>query len=311
MILDRFEQLVPRWASQLVEKWRAFFFAGFAAVDGLVERGREAVRASQPGQVDGAVDLGGFLNVEALEPIANQRGIVTGPYASPGNKASRCRRYNEIRAMEGTNWGVLVAVQELFAGPTGTEPYPRVRLVNDRGYWWTQDPNGTHRYHTPSGDGGYYTDPTTDTSGPLTTPAHPWDWDGAAPRGDWWVIIYCDPPPTGVYGQHVYGVSGPGTITYACGGRWGIDIGPTDEGGALLAKLQLVLAQWSAMGTKCRGAIFAFDAGSFDPETGGPYPAPGMPDGAWGLPWKADPGDPTHAIASRLTTASYWFYEEI
>lgn len=283
MILDRFEQLVPRWASQLVPKWRAFFFAGFALADGLVERAREAVKASQPGQVDGLPDLGGFTNVEALEPIARQRGIVTGPQESPGDRASRCRRYKQLRAREGTSWGTLEAVQALFGGPTGTEPLPRVRLVSDHGVWWTLEPDGRHRHHRPGGD-GYYLHPRTGETGAETVAAHPWDWDGATSQGDWWVIIYCDPLPVGVYGQHVYGSSGPGTITYTCGARWGLDVGADAEGSALLGKLMLVLSQWGAMGTRCRGVIFAFDAAALDPETAGPYPAAGMPDGTWGGP---------------------------
>lgn len=283
MILDRFDQLAPRWATQLVEKWRAFFFAGFAVADGLVERAKEAVKASQPGQVDGVVDLGGFLNVDALEPIARQRGIITGPYESPGDKASRCRRYKQIRAREGTNWGTLEAVQALFGGPTGTEALPRVRLVSDRGDYWTLEPDGMHRLHTVAGD-GYYFHPRTGETGGHLVPAHPWDWDGAAPQADWWIVIYCDPLPVGVFGQHVYGSSGPGTITYACGGRWGLDVGATAEGSELLGKLMLVIEQTGCMGTRCRGFIFAFDAAALDPETPGPYPAAGMPDGTWGEP---------------------------
>lgn len=283
MILDRFEQIVPRWGSQMVEKWRAFFFSGFALADGLVERAKEAVKASQPGQVDGVVDLGGFLNVDALEPIASQRGIITGPYESPGDKASRCRRWKAIREREGRPWGVLETVQALFGGPTGTEALPKVRLVSDRGMWWTLDPDGMHRQHTPGGT-GYYFHPRTGDSGAEAVAAHPWDWDGAAAQGDWWVIVYCDPLPVGVFGQHVYGAGGPGTITYACGARWGLDVGAGAEGSALLGKLLLAIEQNGCMGTRCRGVVFCFDAAALDPETPGPYPAAGMPDGTWGGP---------------------------
>jgi hypothetical protein len=90
-------------------------------------------------------------------------------------------------------------------------------------------------------------------------------------------------------------------VAWGTGARWGIELGA--NGGEFLDKLRQTLRNNAAAGVALRHVIFAFDAASFDPETSGPYPAAGMPDGTWGLPWAIVGGI---SVPSRLATARYW-----
>ena len=68
--------------------------------------------------------------------------------------------------------------------------------------------------------------------------------------------------------------------------------------------VRALVLDWTAAGILCPHIIVAFDPASFDPETPGPYPAAGMPDGSWGDAWKDD-GSGVY-VPSRLATARYW-----
>jgi hypothetical protein len=295
MLLERLEQVIP---GRILKSplGKAVFAALFATIDGLVELARDATNAARPGQVDGdGPDLGGFPDVDALPLIGRDRGIVQGTVESFGDYASRLRKWRAIRAAAGTNWGLLSQVQAI-TGPV------RVRLVSDHGHWWTIEADGTLRYHTPTAAGAF--EQTTDGHATaITTPAHPWDWDGASAQGDTWLVIYCHDLVAGVvFGDGaVYGASGPDTVDWGTGARWGIDIGP--RGGEWLGKLRQTLRNNEACGAHLRHVIFTFDDGSFDPETLGPYPAAGMPDGTWGLPWTTSAGI---SVPSRPAIARYW-----
>ncbi len=296
MLLDLLEEVLPGWALRR-RHWKALFAATFSMVDGLIAYARDAVKAAQPGQVDGDPDLGGFPSVDALPLIGRDRGIVQGTEESYGDYASRLRRWRTIRASAGTSFGLLEQVRALLSPQV-----PRVRLVSDHGYWWTIEGDGTRSYHTPSGVGGF-TQAPDGANAAIATPAHTWTWDGAPPRGDVWLIIYChDLVPGIVFSEgFVYGATGPQTTSYRAGGRWGLDLGP--RGAEFLEKLRDVLQSYGSAGVLCRAVIFTFDEGSFDPETPGPYPAAGMPDGLWGKPWKLVGGTP---VPSRPAFARYW-----
>lgn len=294
MLLDRFEHVIPGriLRSPLA---RAVLASLFAVADGLVDFARDAVNAARPGQLDGEADLGGFPDVDALPLIGKDRGIVQGTVESPGNYASRCRQWRTIRAAAGTNWGLLSQVQAISGGV-------RVRLVSDHGFWWSIEGDGTKRFHTPTGVGAFE-QAMGGASSAITVPAHPWNWDGATPQGDTWLLIYCHDLIEGVVFSDgaVYGTSGPGTVDWGTGALWGIDLGP--NGKEYLDKLRQTLRNNEAAGVRTRYVIFVFDDGAFDPETPGPYPAGGMPSGTWHLPLVVVGGV---ATSPRLNTARYW-----
>ncbi len=299
MLLDRFERIIPgRILRSPLAK--AVFASLFAVVDGLVDFARDAAASARPGQVDGAgPDLGGFPDVDALPIIGRDRGIVQGTVESYGDYASALRKWLAIRAAAGLNWGLLEQVRRITGGV-------RIRLVSDHGYWWTIEADGTRRYHTPTAAGAFeqtLTGPATH----IADPAHPWDWDGADPQGDTWLIIYCHDLIEGIVFSDgaVYGTSGPGTVAWGTGALWGLDLGP--RGPEFLDKLRQTIRNNSAAGVRLRYVIFAFDDGSFDPETAGPYPAAGMPDGTWEEPWVLVGGV---ATSPRLSTARYWKVED-
>lgn len=298
MLLDRFESIIPGRILR-APLAKAVFASLFALIDGLVDFARDATAAARPGQVDGAgADLGGFPDVDALPYIGRDRGIVNGTVESFGDYASRLRQWRTIRARAGLNWGLLEQVRAIM-------PAVRLRLVSDLGYWWSIEADGTRRYHTPTAAGAFEQTPTAPAT-PIATPAHPWNWDGATPQGDTWLIIYCHDLIEGiVFGDGpIYGTSGPGTVNWGMGALWGIDLGP--RGKEFLDKLRQVIRDNSACGVRLRYVIFTFDDGSFDPELPGPYPATGMPDGTWGRPYVLSGGV---AVSPRFSNARYWAHE--
>jgi hypothetical protein len=284
-LIDFIEDALPGWMlhDDLLH-WRDLAGAIAIVWDALIEGAIEGLDASMPGQVEG--DSTSFPSVDALPYIGRDRRIVRGLAETTASYAGALRGWRKAHALEGTAFELLAQLQRIL----GPDP-PRVRLVNSFGSWHTIEADGTRKMHVFD-EPGFQIAPDGTTS-LISTMAHPWDWDGTYDPFYIWPIIYA-----------------PNTLISE-GVDWGdpgVDWG--DEGlvwgmGASIALVEMIrglIRDWMPAGIVCKKIIVAFDDASFDPETPGPYPAAGMPDGTWGSAWKLSGGV---YVPSRLSTARY------
>lgn len=294
-ITMRLEEKLPTWMHRLTH-WRSMATALAMGLDAMIQGAWDLAFAAMPGQSAYGPEYGGFPNIDALQYLGRDRRLTRGPLESPEAFAARCRRYTDWWRSSGTAFAIL----EQLAAVSSGAPAARARLVTSAGLWYTREPEGTFRLHTPDGTGFTY-NPATGETAANTAQAHPWDWDSQTnPSADprrFWLILYGPIPGLIPDHEHTWGDL---DSWWGDGGLWGLD---TTE--AYIESLRAVLAEWRCAGIDVPWIIVAFDPASFDPETPGPYPAAGLPDGWWGQPWRPDPGDPTHAIESRLDTARY------
>lgn len=287
-LLDSIETILPGWALELAH-WMRVGVAGIALIDALVEAAYDGVFAGLPGQQDGLAELGGFPSLDGLPLIGRDRGIRRGLRETPGSYAAALRRWRASKRRAGTGFEILQQVRRVL----GPNP-PRVRAVASSGVWHTIEPDGTLLLHTPEGTGFSYTPAGVPSA--LPTPAHPWDWDGAPDLYRFWLIIYVPTTTTGLVDGDD-GTLDDGTSFWGRGGLIGVR-----SSTALVEQLRGIVDEWAPEGVACPYIIFAFDPASFDPETPGPYPAAGMPDGHWGR-YGRDIGG-TY-VRARLATARY------
>lgn len=146
----------------------------------------------------------------------------------------------------------------------------RIRTVDDRGNWYTREPDGERLWQWDLGN---------------------WDWEGflAGRWSRWWLIIY--PLDTGLW--ETAGDVGDGTTI---GGRPGECIGMTATPDQM-ASIRALCKQWKPAGTRELWTIVAFDELSFDPD-GTPEP-----DGTW-KHWTVPDVDDIR-VRGRLDTARF------
>lgn len=290
-LIDKLESMLPGW---MVERshWLALGGALAATVDALVEGAQEGLLRALPGQVDDLPDLGGFVGTDGLPLIGRDRRIPRGLRETPGVYAAGLRDWRGIHRRAGTAFGFLSQVRRIL-GPD----FVRVRLVSSAGIWHTIEADGTWQMHTPTGT-GFQISPLG-VSTPLTVPAHPWDWDGSSDLFRCWLILYA--PVTGIIPGDE-GTWGDGTTLWGGEGSPGGGLIGIDSTLVFVTQLRSLVAEFGAMGVTIPWIIVAFDPDSFDPETPGPYPAAGMPDGTWGRAGRLVGG---HYERSRLSTARY------
>jgi hypothetical protein len=282
-LVDKLETMLPGWALDL-SHWLQLGAAMALVIDALIEGAIDGVLAAMPGQID-APSLGGFPATEGLAATGRDRRIPRGLAEPAWTYAAALRNFRAIHRRDGLPFGLLEEVRRILSPSP-----PRIRLVTGAGVWYTVEPDGTRQMHTPAGTGFAIT--AEGVSTPLTAPAHPWDWDGSTNPFRAFLIVYA---PTGLIPDDE-GTWGDGTTLWGDGVLWGID--------STLALVEQLRSYTRAApaGVTIPWIIVAFDPASFDPETAGPYPAAGMPDGSWGRYGHLVGSD---YVRTRLSTARY------
>jgi hypothetical protein len=218
--------VMPRWAQG--PKAQKFFHAVGARIDVLADQLYLGLRAGYPSE---APD-------DALPHIGRDRGIVRG-FAEPRESYEvRLRSWIYDRKRKGNPYTLMRQLAG-YLTPHAT----KIRIVNNRGAWYTRNADGTTEYHLSSG----------------------WDWDGHTDYwARFWVVIY---PGEALWLEEGSWDNG---ALWGDGGVWGSSI--TYE---QAQTLRLLVNEWRAAHSSCPAIILAFDPTSFDP-TSTPL------DGLWG-----------------------------
>ncbi len=290
-LIDKLDKMLPGWALER-SHWLALGGTLAAVFDALVDGVQDGVLRALPGQIDNLPFLGGFAGTDGLPLIGRDRRIPRGLMETAGVYAAALRDWILIHRRAGLAFGFLSQVRRVL-GPT----FPRVRLVSSSGVWHTIEADGTMKMHTPTGTGFQIS--ALGVSTPLTAPAHPWDWDGSSDLFRCWLIVYA--PVDGLVPANE-GTWGDGESRWGGEGEPGGGLIGVDSQLAVIEQIRGLINEFGADGVTVPWIIVAFDADSFNPETPGPYPAAGMPDGTWGRAGRLVGGVYTR---TRLSTARY------
>jgi hypothetical protein len=226
--------------------------------DAFVERLRLGLLAKLPetAPTDAAIAMG------------RDRRLVKGISETQPQYAARLVKWLDDRKRVGNPYALLQKLAEYLG------PLPKLRTVDNRGNWYTRDPDGTESAVLNEGN---------------------WDWDGHAERWSrFWVVIY----PNGLWTESAYDWGD------AAGPNWGEDPSTTWGSTAPTEHVQSVrhiVNDWKPAGTRCVNIVIAFDPDSFDPTA--EVDDPGMPNGLWGG-WSKNVGGVQ--VPARLSTARYW-----
>lgn len=205
---------------------------------------------------------------DALPLLGRDRRVRRGRNESDASYRARLLRWLDDRRAWGTPFAMLQKLAEYMGDGHGVS----MRLVTDRGSWYSRDANGAESYVLDAGN---------------------WDWDGS-PATEWarfWLIIYPGTlwTPTPAWGT-------VGTTWGSTPFSWG-----STATGDEVASIRAIVDEWKMAGSRCVSIIIAFDPASFDPAS---LPgAPNMPDGTWHQPSKNVAGT---QVPNRLGTAIYW-----
>ncbi len=260
--LDRY---LPKWLRErpgapgqpaATNAWRYFYSCALLGDLGL-ENAIQGAQARMPT----------LAPPSALPYLGRDRGIVRG-YAEPNDVfALRMIPFRDAHKTRGNPYTLMRMVRAYVY------PYlPKMRIVNNRGTWYTLNPDDTTEVVKSAGN---------------------WNWDGnTALRSRAWLIIYSDLGPwddTGAWGD-------PGTYWGQPGTTWGTTATPEQ-----VASVRAIVDYWRSATARFENIIIAFDPDSFDPSD--PPGSPGLPDGTWGN-WSKNVAGVQ--VPSRLGTARYW-----
>ncbi len=203
---------------------------------------------------------------DALAAMGRDRRVVRGLNESDTSYAVRLRSWLDDRRTGGNAFTLMQKLAEYLG------PLPKFRTVDNRGNWYTRDPDGTRT---------------------LLLNIDNWDWDGEATKWSrFWVIVY----PNGLWtGARQFGDPG-----LTIGGLPEETIGSTAPPN-VVQTVKFLVNDWKPAGARCVNIIIAFDEDSLDP-TFGPEDV-GMPGGEWGH-WSVN--DSGTQIPIRLDTALFW-----
>lgn len=206
---------------------------------------------------------------DALPYIGRDRGLLRGPDEPRASYVARLLGWIDAWRSAGAGSSLLDQIAAYL-----TPHAVRIRLVTDRGVWYTREADGTFSVT--------HEDPAL------------WVWD-TSPQTRWarfWVVIY---PPPGLWTE------GPTWGDSALwGGAWGSP-GYTWGSTATPNQVQAIRALvklWKPGFAKCENIIIAFDDESFGKLSAG------LPAGEYGSHAK-DNGSGIW-VPARLVTARYW-----
>lgn len=209
-----------------------------------------------------------FAPPDALAAIGRDRRIVRGINEIDASYVSRLIAWLDDRKTAGNPFALMKKLGEYTGAGC------RLRTVDVRGNWFTQDYDGTRSFLIAQNN---------------------WDWDGeVAPRWSrFWVIIY---PASTLWQQTSNWGSTSGPWGSAQNPTWGSTA--TDE---QVRTIRNLVVDWKPAGTRCQNIVIAFDPASFSPTA--PRDSTGMPDGLWTHWSKYVAGV---QVPARLSTALYW-----
>lgn len=203
---------------------------------------------------------------DAIVKMGRDRRVIRGIFESKEAYVERLLRWLDDRRKQGTPLELLNKLAE-YLGPN-----VKLRLVDNRGNWFTRNIDGTFT---------------------VLLKQENWDWDSAqiddfdARWSRFWVIIY---PHAGLWTTTV---PDWGTGEWADGDTPSIGSTATREH---VETVRAIVADWKPVRARCVNIIVAFDAASFDP-------ASPEPDGTWHRASKNVAGV---QVPARLDTARYW-----
>lgn len=263
---DLVRSIVPWWMQQT---WGYGYFYSIAQLgDLLIQQAIESARLNFPSSSPD----------EALPYHGRDRGIRRGPAESRDSYVSRLLGWRTFAKKRGSAEAILRNVQDYFIGsPLGL---PTVRLVTNKGTWFTIDPSSTISR-------------VVSLPGPSN-----WDWDGHSESWDrFWIILYADEcgfgdPPApwdrdGTWGDgELWGNDGSSS--------WGSTASPDT-----VSAIRQRVADAQGDDQLCVSIIVSFDDTAFLPDGSGT-----LPDGLWGLHGKYDGSG--NMVVARSTDAIYW-----
>jgi hypothetical protein len=254
-IRDLIRELSPPW---LRRPWgERFLYAPALALDFVMDWALEGMQSRFP---DDAAD-------DALPFIGRDRTVRRGFNEPADIYRKRLKTAVDDHKTDGNPFTLLEAIRAYLFGYA-----VRVRYVNDRGTWFTINPDGSYE---------------------VVRKAFNWDWDGKYPtqaKTRFWIIIY--PLASGVW--ETQGQYGDGQ-RWGDGRTWG-----TTATRDQVRSIQALVDDKKTAGSRCPYIIVAFDDASFDPSAS---PGPPLPDGEYGT-WGKDAAGVR--VRSRLSTARYW-----
>jgi len=181
----------------------------------------------------------------ALGTLGRERGIRRGLFETDAQYAARLINWVPDRKRKGSPYALMNQIAGYFTG------YPvRIRIVNNRGTWYTREADGTETWHREL--------------------PYNWIWDatGGAYDSRYYVIIYVNLLP-------LYAALWGNSLN-----RWGDGL---LWGGNFLAgvgaTLKAIVQDWNPPNAQCDWIVVAKDYTSFAPDA--PYPSAGFPDSNW------------------------------
>lgn len=251
--------ILPRWLSDRPETGLnvgfRFLWSIVLVVDENIEAALQAARARMPG-------LG---TPTALPYIGRDRDIPRGFAESDAAYSARLIPWLDVAKQRGNARVMLDQLAGYLSGYA-----VRMRIVTDKGVWYTRETDGTFRRERP-----------------LTGA---WDWDGdIEAQSRFWVILY---PPVDLWVDD--DVWGDDATSWGDGGTWGTTATPDQVEG-----VRAIVRRFMPPHAQCPWIIVSFDDDAFDPAH--PFGAPVLPDGEWGHWGKDDVRQP-----ARFDGARYW-----
>lgn len=215
-----------------------------------------------------------YRSTDTLAEIGHDRRIPRGAFEDNDTYAERLRRWLDLWLYAGNPFAILGMIQAYLA------PYEvPMRLVNDRGSWYTLLPDGTREWLLAEGN---------------------WDWSSLSsnhPTPSWsrfWVILY---PPHELWSR------GPlvddAELWDGAVDSPGYTIGTTAKPEQVASILQIIKLFKDAK-SRCQNVIISFDPDAFAPTD----TAPPNPDGWWGNASRVVSGE---RVPTRLEDAEYWY----
>ena len=229
-----------------------------------------------------------FAPEDALPYVGKGLDMPRGPSEPLESYRARLKGGIDDKRLCGTAWPMMRQIRG-YCTPHAV----RVRIVNEKGHFYTIDRDGSmsrYRYSSWNWDNATVLAKllklTRVRAGGSLGPALPW--------GRFWVIIY---PTTGSPTQPWQrdGTWGDGSVWGEDPGTWG----STATVGDVFA-IRRIVRRWKPDGSRCVSIIISFDDTAFDPAS-----SP-LPDGTWKDHAKFDPAHPGRMVPARNPNAIYW-----
>lgn len=183
----------------------------------------------------------------ALPALGRERGIRRGIFETDAQYAARLINWVPNQKRKGNPYAMMAQIAGYFTG------YPvKVRIVNNRGTWYTREADGTETWHRE------------------VSPNWVWDSNGGTYDSRYYVLIYVDQGP--LQAPHLWGDTGLKWAQTTPKLFWGAQALP-----GVAASLKAIIEEWNPPHAICDWVLFCFDPASFDPASSGA----GYPDGTW------------------------------